>query len=58
MSDVKKEGDWFSDRNGKSFQTPDGKPPGNDGVKIRIGNDNGGSSPGTWSGGQTNPDKR
>jgi hypothetical protein len=57
MSDVKKDGGYFTDRNGMSFQTPDGKPPANDGVKIQISNQNGGHSSGTWSGGQAGKDK-
>jgi hypothetical protein len=53
MSDVKKDGGYFVDRNGASFQTPDGKPPANAGVQVTIGNGNGGHSTGTWNGSQT-----
>jgi hypothetical protein len=58
MSDVKKDGSYFQDRQGLSFQTPDGKPPANDGVRIKISDNSGGHTTGTWSGGQVIPDKK
>lgn len=57
MSDVKKEGDWFRDSKGTLFQTPDGKPPGNSGITVNVGNGNGGQSQGTWSNGQATKNK-
>ena len=57
MSDVKNNGGHFTDRNGLPFQTPDGKPPANDGVKIKISDGNGGHSSGTWTSGQASKDR-
>jgi hypothetical protein len=58
MSNVNKDGDYYTDNTGRSFQTSDGKPLANEGVKIKISDTTGGQSSGTWSNGQAVPDKR
>ncbi len=58
MSDVKKDGDYFTDRNGKSAQTPDGKPPAGYGVQVKVSDNNGGLASGRWDGSQFVTDKK
>lgn len=55
---VKKDGDYFVDKTGKLFQTPDGKPPATYDTQVRIGTGNGQHVPGRWIDQQAVPDKK
>jgi len=58
MSTTKKDNDYFVDPFGTSAKTPDGKPPGSDGVKVTISDNNGGHVSGTYTSGQFVKDKK
>lgn len=58
MSEVKKDNGYNVDRYGTSAQTPNGQPPANAGVQVKIGDNNGGHVTGHWDGSQFVKDRK